>query len=390
MNNEKNRPYRLMTPGPVPLSPAVREILGQPMIHHRTPEFERVLKSVGQKLKKTFLTEYPVFMHASTGTGAMQSALTNTLNPGDKVLAIVSGKFGERWAKMSEIIGCKVTALNVEWGSAVRVEDVAHFLKSNLDTRAVLCQACETSTATVHPIQELGKLISGYSETLFIVDAITGLGAMPLPMDEWKLDVVISGSQKAFQLPTGLSFIALSKKAWAANVKVKNPDFYFDLRLEKKANEKGETHFSSVVPLVRALDRVLDGLIDDQLPVAIRRSQLLAQVTRDAGSLLQMSCYSTSPGSSVTALRVPDGVDGTKLRDLLETKYFVTVMGGQDQLKGKIIRIGHLGYITNDDMCATFGVLSLALTELGHEGHTDPEKIMLFVRNALGTSEVPF
>lgn len=379
-----------MTPGPVPLSPIVREILGQPMIHHRTPEFEKVLKNVGQKLKKTFLTSEPVFMHASTGTGAMQSALTNTLNAGDKVLAIVSGKFGERWAKMSEIIGCNVTVLNVEWGSAVRTEQVAEFLKNNTDTRAVLCQACETSTATVHPIKELGELISGYSETLFIVDAITGLGAMPLPMDEWKLDVVISGSQKAFQLPTGLSFIALSKKAWTANARVVKPDFYFDLRLEKKAIERGETHFSSVVPLVRALDRVLDGLIDDRLQTAIKRSQLLAQVTRDAGALLKMPCYSTAPGSSVTALKVPEGVDGAKLRDLLESKYFVTVMGGQDHLKGKIIRIGHLGYITNDDMCATFGVLSLCLTELGHAGHADPEKIMMFVRKALGNSEVPF
>lgn len=379
-----------MTPGPVPLSPIVREILGQPMIHHRTPEFEKVLKSVGQKLKKTFLTSEPVFMHASTGTGAMQSALTNTLNPGDKVLAIVSGKFGERWAKMSEIIGCKVTVLNVEWGSAVNVADVADFLRRNPDTRAVLCQACETSTATVHPIEELGKLISQSPETLFIVDAITGLGAMPLPMDDWNLDVVISGSQKAFQLPTGLSFIALSKKAWAANAKVAKPDFYFDLRLEKKAIERGETHFSSVVPLVRALDRVLDGLIDERLQVAIRRSQLLAQVTRDAGTLLKMPCYSAAPGSSVTALKVPDGVDGVKLRDLLETKYFVTVMGGQDQLKGKIIRIGHLGYITNDDMCATFGVLSLCLSELGLTGHPDPEKIMMFVRTAIGNSEVPF
>lgn len=390
MKTEKNRPYRLMTPGPVPLSPIVREILGQPMIHHRTPEFEKVLKSVGQKLKKTFLTSQPVFMHASTGTGAMQSALTNTLNPGDKVLAIVSGKFGERWAKMSEIIGCQVSVMNVEWGSAVKVEDVAEFLKKNPDTRAVLCQACETSTATQHPIEALGKLISEYKETLFIVDAITGLGAMPLPMDEWHLDVVISGSQKAFQLPTGLSFIALSAKAWNINKNVKKPDFYFDLRLEKKAIEKGETHFSSVVPLVRALDSVLDGLVDDRLEKAIKRSQLLAQVTRDAGQLLKCPAFSKSPASSVTALMVPEGVDGQALRDLMESKYYVTVMGGQDQLKGKILRIGHLGYITNDDMCATFGVLSLALIELGFNPPLDPEKIMVFVRKALGNSEVPF
>lgn len=355
-----------MTPGPVPLSPAVREILSAPMIHHRTPEFEAVLKSVLQKLKKTFLTKQPVFMHAATGSGAMESAIVNTLSPGDEVLTIVSGKFGERWAKMAETFGIKSHVLNVTWGEAVKVSDVERMLQSLPQVKAVFCQACETSTATVHPIREIADLVRRRENTLFIVDAITALGAMPLAMDDWGIDVVVSGSQKAFMLPTGLSFIALSEKAWKFNQSAKCPRFYFDLAQEKKALEKGETFFSSAVSHVRALDIALDSLTDTALSVSIRRCETLAEVTRKAGELYGLKVFSKAPSPAVTALVVPEGIDGAKLRDHLESEYNVTVMGGQDQLKGKIIRIGHLGYITDDDMYATFEALGLALRDLGY------------------------
>ena len=354
-----------MTPGPVPLSPEVREILAQPMIHHRTPEFEKVLKSVSAKLKKTFLTNESVYMHAATGSGAMESAIVNTLNAGDKVLALVSGKFGERWRDMARRHGCEVLEINAPWGEPVNPKEVQALLQKSPDIRAVLCQACETSTATSHPIQEIASLVREYPQMLFMVDAITGIAAMRLKMDEWGLDVIVSGSQKAFMLPTGLSFISLSKKAWQANAGVKNPGFYFDLRGEKKSLEKGETHFSSVVPLIRALDVVLDELIDTNLEKTIARSKKLAEVTRLAGEKLGFKVYSKSPANSVTALLTPAGVDGAKIRDHLESEYNITVMGGQDQLKGKIIRIGHLGYITDDDMVATFECLALTLRDLG-------------------------
>jgi aspartate aminotransferase-like enzyme len=374
MNLVKNRPYRLMTPGPVPLSPQVREILAQPMIHHRTPEFEKVLKSVGLKLKKTFLTAEPVYMHASTGSGAMESSIVNTLNPGDKILTLVSGKFGERWRDMARRHGCEIIEINIPWGEAAKPADVQNILEKNSDIKAVLCQACETSTATSHPIQEIAQIVRKYPDTLFIVDAITGIAAMPLKMDEWGLDVVVSGSQKAFMLPTGLSFISMSKKAWAANARVKNPGFYFDLRAEKKSIDKGETHFSSVVPLVRALDVVLDDLNDENLNRTIARSEKLAHVTCLAGEKLGFKVFSKSPSSSVTALLTPPSVDGAKIRDRLESEYNITVMGGQDQLKGKVIRIGHLGYITDEDMIATFECLALTLKDLGDASITD-EKV---------------
>jgi len=363
---QKKYPYRLLTPGPVPLHPEVQKILAQPMIHHRTPEFEKTLKNVSEKLKDTFATSQNVYMHAATGSGAMESALVNTLSPGDEVLAIISGKFGERWAEMAKRFGCQVHTLNVPWGEAVQVSAVANALAAHANIKAVLCQACETSTATVHPIEALAALIRPRENTIFIVDAITAVGAMPLEMDAWGLDVVIGGSQKAFMLPTGLSFIALSKKAWRFYESAKIPKFYFDLKPEEKSLLKGETHFSSVVPLVRALEVALTHLTGTAKHATQTRITGLAQATREAGVRLGFKIFSQAPSPSVTALVVPDGIDGQKLRDHIEQKYNLTLMGGQDQLKGKILRVGHLGYITDDDMRALFEILALALKDLGY------------------------
>lgn len=354
-----------MTPGPVPLHPEVEKILGEPMMHHRTPEFEAVLYRVSEKLKETFSTSQPVFMHVATGTGAMESALVNTLSPGDEVIVIVSGKFGERWAEIAKAFGLKVHMLQVAWGQSVTVSAVKNILDQQPNTKAVLTQACETSTATVHPIRELAALLRRWPHTLFMVDAITAVGAMPLEMDDWGLDVVIGGSQKAFMLPTGLSFIALSEKAFKMAEISTLPKFYFNLLAEKKHLAKGETHFSSAVPLVRALDVALNFLTGAKKMTTLSRIQSLAQATREAAPYLGFKIYSASPSPSVTALLVPEGLDSQKLRDHIEKEYNLTLMGGQDQLKGKILRVGHLGYITNEDMFALFEILYDALRDLG-------------------------
>lgn len=363
---KKSNPYRLLTPGPVQLHPEIEKVLGEPMIHHRTPEFENVLRRVNEKLKEAFSTSQPVFMHVSTGSGAMESALVNTLSLGDEVIVIVSGKFGERWAEIAKAFGLKVHALQVTWGEAVKPANVKALLEKNPDTKAVLTQVCETSTATVHPIRELAALIRHLPNTLFIVDAITAIGAMPLEMDDWGLDVVVGGSQKAFMLPTGLSFIALSEKACKFAETSTLPKFYFDLRSEKKALAKGETHFSSAVPLVRALDVALKFLTGSKKMATLLRIQNLAQATREAAPHLGFKVYSKSPSPSVTALLAPDGIDSQKLRDYIESEYNLTLMGGQDQLKGKILRVGHLGYITDEDMFALFEILYNALRNFGH------------------------
>lgn len=356
--------YRLLAPGPVPLSSEVRKELSEEMIHHRTPKFDKTLQEVLKGLKWVFQTQQPVFIHSATGSGAMESALINCLSPGDEVLAIVSGKFGERWRKMAQSFGYKVHSLEVPWGQNLPLEKVEESLRTLPQLKAVLCQACETSTATLHPIQELAQLTSDHSQALLMVDAITALGATKLPMDEWQLDVVVAGSQKAFQIPTGLSFVALSERAWQRALKATTPRFYFDLRLEHAANQKGETFFSSSVALIRALRPVLESLSGDGLNRSIARSQELMKKTHQILETLNLSLFSQAPSPSVTALMVPEGIDGGRWRQHLEEKYQITLMGGQDQLKGKILRVGHLGAISDEDMQALGWALALSLNDL--------------------------
>jgi aspartate aminotransferase-like enzyme len=362
----------LLAPGPVQLHPEVQRILSQPMIHHRTPEFDQILARVLKNMKFLFQTKNPVFMHTSTGSGGMESVLVNVLNPGDHVLAIVSGKFGERWADMAETFGASVQRLNVEWGQAVSIAKVEDALKKSPDIKVVLCQACETSTATSHDIQSLGKRIANTS-ALFLVDGITATGAYPLPMDEWHIDGLVAGSQKAMMLPTGLSLVSLSEKAWKVAESARTPRFYFDLRKELKANKNGETLFSSPVPLVKALDFVLTRI--QEIGLEKHYAQLLrrADFTRAIAKEIGLSLFSSAPSNSVTALNLPTGMNGTKFREELEKKYAVTVMGGQDQLKGKIIRLGHMGYITDEHLIETMHRLALCLQDFDYK--TDPEKI---------------
>lgn len=353
--------YSLLAPGPVSLHPEVRRVLALPMIHHRTPEFDKILARVLQGLKNVFQTTQNVYMHSSTGSGGMESLLVNILSPGDKVIAIVSGKFGERWAQMAEVFGAQVIIHNVPWGEAVKVSDVKTLLEKHPDICAVLCQACETSTAVTHPIQELAALIANLPKTLFLVDAITALGAFPLPMDAWKIDGIVAGSQKALMLPTGLSFVAFSKKAEGFFEKATCPRYYFDIRREKKANASGETFFSSSVALVRALDVVLNLVEEQGLDQLFAANHRRAEATRIFAQKLGFGLYAKSPSDSVTALTVPSGMDGQKIRLHLEEKHNITIMGGQDQAKGKIIRIGHMGYIQDIEMIKLITSLGLSL-----------------------------
>ncbi|MGE3387205.1 MAG: alanine--glyoxylate aminotransferase family protein [Bdellovibrionales bacterium] len=361
-------PYRLLTPGPVPLAPEVLRALSEPVRHHRTPEFEAVLQRVWFGLKWIFQTQQDVMTLTCTGSGAMEAALVNTLSPGDEIICTVIGKFGERWADMGERFGLKVHRLSVPWGRAVDLAELEQELKKYPAIKAVLLQAVETSTATMNPVREIAALVKQKSQALVMVDAITGLGAMDLAMDDWGLDVVVAGSQKAFMLPTGLAFIALSEKAWNANKTAKLPRYYFDLAAEKKANQKGQTYFSSANSHLVALDVVFERFQKMGQRLLRKRCELLAEATRAGGEALGLSVYSRSPAPSVTALIVPDKVDGVKLRDHLEKQYNVTVMGGQDQLLGKILRIGHLGYITDEDLIQGMDLLAQSLKDLGYTG----------------------
>lgn len=366
------KPSILLTPGPVPVPPEVLEILAKPMEHHRTPSFEQVFARVRENLKTVFGTKQTVFIHTSTGSGAMESAIVNTLNRGDEVLSIVSGKFGERWAEMAQVYGLKVHRLNVTWGEAVQPKQVEEHLSKNKNIRAVLTQGCETSTGVLHPIAELAKITSK-TDALLIVDGITAVGAVPLPMDEIGIDVLIAGSQKAFMLPTGIAFIALSARAWDRAKTANLPRYYFDLRKEKEANDRGESYYSTAVTHIRALDVVLSWVQKRGIDFLYKRIAALSKATREAGAAMGLPSFSKSPSPSLTALCLPAGVDGQKLRSAIETNYGVTLMGGQEQLKGKILRIGHMGYISNEEMITAFESIAKALNDQKPNSITDSQ-----------------
>lgn len=358
MSTESQWPYRLLAPGPVPVPKAVLELMHDKVLHHRTPAFEKFLIDAWSGLQHVFGTKQPVQIICGTGSAAMEAAVVNLLSPGDQVLVVVSGKFGERWAEMAERGGAKVTRWNLEWGQPADPTELSRRLKENPSYKMVFSQACETSTATLHPVREMARVVRRDSNALFALDAITAAGCLPLPMDEWELDVVIAGSQKAFMIPTGLSFIALSERAWATAAGARMYKFYLDLTAEKKANAKGETHFSTPTPLVIGLAVVLNRMRQVGIDRIYKRCDLLAEVTRHFGARLGFEVFSASPSPSVTALKLPDGIDSAKLRDELEKEYNITLMGGQDQLKGKIIRVGHMGDVRNEDMIALFEALS--------------------------------
>lgn len=379
-NSPSHHPYRLLAPGPVPVPAAVIKAMSGPVLHHRTPEFERILIETWRGLQYVFGTQQPVMMITGSGSAGMEAAVVNTLSPGDEALVIVSGKFGERWADICERYGVTTHRLNVEWGQPVSLDDFAKALQEHSQIKVVFTQVCETSTATIHPIESMAKLVRKQAPlALFAVDAITAVGCMNLPMDEWGLDVVVGGSQKAFMIPTGLSFIALSERAWASQTKATSPRYYFDLGAERKANSKNETHFSAPTPLITGLHKVVARVQEVGLEKLIARCSALAQATQAAGRALGLNVYSQAPSTSVTALEINESA---KVRDWLEKERNITVMGGQDQLKGKILRVGHMGDVHNEDMMALFE----ALAEYLHKPSFDKTAFL----NALKSTEPLF
>lgn len=361
-----------MTPGPVPVPQNVLDILAQQMEHHRTPEFMSVLARVWERLKGVFGTRERVFLLTSTGSGGMEAALVNVLSPGDEVLAIVSGKFGERWAEMAQVYGAHVHRLDIEWGKAVRPEQVEATLRSHPNIRIVMTQACETSTGVLHPVQEIAAIVRR-TGALLLVDGITALGALPMPMDAWGIDALVGGSQKAFMLPTGLSLVSFSARAWERIETAQCPRFYFDIRAERDANENGETFFSSNVPLIKALDAVLHDFERLGQARVHARIATLSNATQAAARALGLTSFAQSPSPSLSALALPPNIDGQKLRAEMEKVHRVIVMGGQDRLKGKIIRIGHMGFIRDEDCMATVTALGRTLMHIRPDLFSDTQ-----------------
>ncbi len=358
----------LLSPGPTPVLTDALAEMSKPIIHHRTPEFSKIFSEAEEGLKYVFQTEQDVLILASSGTGAMEGSVTNLLSRGDKAIVINGGKFGERWGQICEAYGVEVIWINVEWGKAVDVNVVEDALKNNPDVKAIFVQASETSTTVAHPVKELADLTRDRENTLLVVDGITAVGVMDVPMDKWGIDVLVSGSQKAFMLPPGLAFVALSEKAWKMAETSDLPKYYFDFKKERKSLKNATTAYTPAVSLIIGLNVVLKKMREEGLENIFKRSEVLARATRAGLSAMGLKLVAPeSPANSATGAFVPDGVDGGKLTKYMRDKMGVTVAGGQNQFKGKIVRIAHMGFIDAFDIVIALSALEIALEKFGYK-----------------------
>ncbi|MBI5872669.1 MAG: alanine--glyoxylate aminotransferase family protein [Candidatus Omnitrophica bacterium] len=356
----------LLTPGPTPLPPEICEALSRPIIHHRTPQFQAILKEAEEGLKAVFQTKNDVFILTSSGTGAMEAAVVNLLSWGDKALVIQGGKFGERWTELCEAYGIKPLVLNVEWGKALDPDVLKGYLNKEKAIKVVFSTLCETSTGVTFDIKAISQVV-GETDSVLVVDAISGLGAVDLCMDDWGVDVVVCGSQKGLMLPPGLGFIAVSKKAWQLVEESKCPKYYFDLKEAKKAIDKTDTPFTPAIGLIVALNEALKIMRAEGLENIFKRHKKLAEATRAAMIALGLELFSpTAASDAVTAAKVPHGIDGEKLVKLMRDEYGVTIAGGQGEMKGKLVRIAHMGYISEFDIILGISCLEKALKKMGY------------------------
>jgi len=357
---------RIFTPGPTPLPEDVKLSQAKDIIHHRTPEFSEVFERVCEGLKYIFQTRNDVFVFSSSGTGAMEAVVANLFSPGDEVLVVRGGKFGERWAEIGEAFGLKVTAMDVEWGKAPDPLKIGEELHKNKNIRAVFTQLVETSTGVVYDVETIGKVVSETSAVL-VVDAISGLGAEPLLTDSWKIDVVVAGSQKGLMLPPGLSFICLSEKAWQLTKNSSLPRYYWDLNKAKQAFVKRQTPFTPSVSLICALDSSLELIKKEGLENVIKRHRLFAEAVRRAVSKMRLKVFGDPSSNAVTAILVPEGINERTLRKKMQDEFGVIIAGGQGRLSGKIVRIAHLGWMDKLDVIGVICAFEMSMFQLGYE-----------------------
>jgi len=356
--------HYLLAPGPTPIPPEVLQAMAQPIIHHRTPEYEALFADVRRDLRSFFQCKNEVLMFAASGTGAMEGAVVNTLSPGDRVIIVRGGKFGERWAEICEAYGVRVLPVDVPYGKSVDPAAVAEALKRDPAVKAVFATHSETSTGAVHDIQALAAAVR-QTPAILIVDAITSLGVMDLPMDAWGVDLVVAGSQKALMLPPGLAFAALSDRAWALLPTARLPKYYFNFAAERKAIQKNQSAYTPAVSLVVGLRESLRLILAEGLPNVFARHDRLARASRAGVRALGLELFAEHPGCACTAVKAPAGIDSGAIVKGFR-KRGITIAGGQGSMKGKIFRIAHMGYVDGFDVLTALTALEFVLADLGH------------------------
>lgn len=359
---------RLFTPGPTPLLPAAQFAMAAADLHHRTPEFRALYARVLERLKQFIGTGNEVIVLAASGTGAMEAAVSNLTNPGDKVLVLSAGKFGERWTSLAKAFQCDVTTISATYGQTFDIERVEQALTAK--PRVLFMQATETSTGVRHDVSAIAALLKG-TDTLLVVDAITGLGTTDLHIDEDGIDIIIGGSQKALMIPPGLAYLAVSERAWHRMEESKQPRYYFDLRKERKSAAKAESAYTPAVALIAAMDAALEYLASKgEGDVAVGRERLVesaelcAHCTREAVQAMKLELFSTSHSAAVTAVKAPQGTSATEIVKTFKREFGGVLSDGQGEMKGHIFRIAHIGYLDYLDCIAVIAGLEQVLAKL--------------------------
>ena len=356
----------LRIPGPTPLPSEVLQALSWQMINHRGAEFQQILNGVTAKLKQLFQTENDVFLLTGSGTGGLEAAIVNTLSPGDNVLSVSNGVFGERFAAIAEQFGAEVIPLRFEWGKAADAETVRRTLHAEPKIKAVLTTHNETSTGVTNDLASISSVIKEFDK-LLLVDAISSLGSINLPVDDWHLVVTVTGSQKGWMAPPGLAMVSVSQEAWEAHSKAKMPRFYWDFAQAKRYLERGQTPWTPAISTVFALSVSLEMMLKEGLPNIVARHARVGEATRDGIKSLGLSLFAEESHASntVTAVAASDGLDTRKLLKILREEHQVMLAGGQSRLDGKIFRIGHLGWVTEDDIKTVISALRVVLPQAG-------------------------
>jgi len=355
----------LRIPGPTPCPDEVLQAMTKQMINHRGAEFRDILNRVTESLKVFFQTKNDLFLLTGSGTGGMEAAVVNALSPGDSVLSVSIGVFGDRFAAVAEQFGANVTRLKIEWGKAADPDEVGRALKADPKIKAVLVTHNETSTGVTNDLEALSKVIKGAGK-LLLVDAISSLGSLNLPVDEWGCDIVVSGSQKGWMVPPGLAMVSVSQEAWQAHAKARMPRFYWDFTRAKSYLERGQTPWTPAVSTVFAMDTALRMMLEEGFPNIIARHARLGELTRQGVKSLGLSLFADEKYASntVTAVNAPDGTNANDLRKILLSEHEIVLGGGQQSLDGKIFRIGHLGMVTQQDIEAVILALKVALPKV--------------------------
>lgn len=358
----------LRIPGPTPCRPEVLEAVGRQMINHRGPEMVKLLERITEGLQRFLGTGRDFLLLSTSGSGGLEAALVNTLSPGDRVLGVSGGAFGHRFRSIAEAYGADVVHLDVEWGRAAEPEQIRQALQEEKEIKAILLTHNETSTGVTHPLGSICETIRADSNALILVDAISSLGGIPLPMDEWGVDVVITGSQKAWGVPPGVSMVGFGDRAWQAYERATMPRFYLDLARYRDAAGKGQYPFTPAVSVFFGLEKSLALMVEEGPEAVYARHARVGRRARDGATSLGLKLFADErfASNTVTAVWVPEGMDGKELARVLREEHDTIVGGGQAHLAGRIFRIGHLGWVEEDDIDRALTALKEALSRLGH------------------------